>query len=156
MLFTSPQVSHTNKDGNSHLAQWSRSVCVCLCVCINGCYRTKSRAGIILSNLLAAGLGISGMLGASLSPLLSSLPASQMAHSILHSHSSVFIQTVSISDWCSNFLLFLKPLSLIPFILHYHLSPLSWCLFASFLSLSLSQTEKLQNTFHKESKQKGR
>lgn len=38
----------------------------CICVCINGCYRPKSRAGIILSNRLSAGLGISGMLEASL------------------------------------------------------------------------------------------
>lgn len=80
---------------------------VCVCMCINGCYRPKSRGGIILSNLLSAGLGISRMLEASLSSLLSSfsfrLPNGSFCFTLSLSLSSALIQTVSISAWCSNF-----------------------------------------------------
>ena len=81
-----------------YFAKWEH-LCVCVCVLIDA---TDQTAGIILSNLLSAGLRISRMLGAFLSSLFSSsLCATQMFHTIhphwVH-HDLLVKPTVSESD----------------------------------------------------------
>lgn len=117
------QVSHPNE--GFHLASVSLHICVCLCVYINGCYRPKSRAGIILSNLLSAGLGISRMLGASLS---NGSVCFTLSHLCL---SSDYVNTCLVRKPCLSSLLL--PLSLTSL----HVSLLCLCLL--FFSLPLRQ-----------------
>lgn len=145
LLCIPQQLSHPNED--FHLASVYVPICVCLCVCINGCYRPKSRAGIILSNLLSAGLGISRVLEASLSSLLSSfsfhLPNGSGCFTLSHlCLNPDCVHTCLVLKSCLSSLSLARWLSLPLSLTSLCVSMLCLCLFASFLFHSDRKADK--------------